>query len=75
MTGVHKHSSADLTNAHWVKASASETAQGCVEVAFLSSGQVGLRDSKNPSGPKLIFTEHEWACFLDGVARGEFHQK
>lgn len=45
---------------------------GCVEVAF-HHGKVGVRDSKdNGAGPVLGFTEHEWACFLDGAARGEF---
>lgn len=46
---------------------------GCVEVAF-HDGKVGVRDSKDKgAGPVLGFTEHEWACFLSGAAKGEFN--
>ncbi|HST80676.1 MAG TPA: DUF397 domain-containing protein [Kineosporiaceae bacterium] len=44
---------------------------GCVEVLFLRNG-VRVRDSKDPSGPELFFTNHEWETFLKGVAAGEF---
>lgn len=61
----------DLTGAQWFKATASETAQGCVEVAHLAEG-AAVRDSQNPDAAVLFFTPHEWACFLDGVHQGEF---
>nr|WP_205862299.1 DUF397 domain-containing protein [Planosporangium thailandense] len=38
----------------------------CVEWAF-SGDVVHLRDSKDPSGPRLTFTRDEWAAFLHGV--------
>jgi hypothetical protein len=38
----------------------------CVEVAF-GSDTVRVRDSKDPSGPRLTFTFEEWAAFLAGV--------
>ena len=45
---------------------------GCVEVA-ITEGAIGLRDSKNHGhGPVLAFTEHEWACFIEGAKNGEF---
>lgn len=31
-----------------------------------------LRDSKDPSGPKLAFTTSEWEAFIAGVKDGEF---
>lgn len=31
-----------------------------------------LRDSKDPSGPVLVFTRSEWEAFTKGVANGEF---
>jgi hypothetical protein len=31
---------------------------------------VAVRDSKNPAGPKLIFTRQAWAAFLDSVKDG-----
>jgi hypothetical protein len=62
----------ELTRARWFKASASDAANGCVEVAFLIDGAVALRDSKDRDKPAHIYTAHEWACFLDGAKRGEF---
>jgi hypothetical protein len=35
----------------------------CVEVAFGETA-VGLRDSKNPTGPKLTFAHTPWLTFL-----------
>jgi hypothetical protein len=31
-----------------------------------------VRDSKNPTGPALIFTPGEWDAFLAGAKDGEF---
>jgi hypothetical protein len=42
-----------------------------VEVAFVD-GDVAVRDSKDPSGPALVFSAGEWAAFVGGVAAGEF---
>ncbi|MGW9347883.1 protein of unknown function [Nocardiopsis flavescens] len=61
----------DLSDARWFKARASETAQGCVEVAHLEEGTV-VRDSKDPQAGVLFFTPNEWECFLDGAHKGEF---
>ncbi|WP_436761288.1 DUF397 domain-containing protein [Streptosporangium sp. V21-05] len=44
----------------------------CVEVAGLSGGRAAVRDSKDPSGPALVFTRGEWAAFVGGVRNGEF---
>ncbi|MGK8490375.1 DUF397 domain-containing protein [Nocardia asiatica] len=54
--------SASPTNASWVKSSYSSADRDCVEVAFLGEG-VGVRDSKNPTGPALVFTPSEWDSF------------
>jgi hypothetical protein len=35
-------------------------------------GVIGVRDSKDPNGPILVFTVEEIAAFLDGAAKGEF---
>jgi hypothetical protein len=61
---------ADLSTARWRKSSRS-TNNGCVEVAFVGD-RVAVRDSKDPGGPVLLFTAHEWASFLGGVRDGEF---
>jgi hypothetical protein len=68
--------------ARWRTATASVNSN-CVEVAFSevtvladgaweNRGRVEVRDSKDPAGPVLVFTPHEWRCFLDGVRRDEF---
>jgi hypothetical protein len=43
----------------------------CVEVAFVDDA-IAVRDSKNPSGPALIFTAAEWDAFVHGAKDGEF---
>ncbi|WP_330252971.1 DUF397 domain-containing protein [Nocardia sp. NBC_00565] len=66
--------SVDLSGARWFKSSFSGGSQDCVEVAFLYDGHVGVRDSKNPTGPALMFTPGEWEAFTAGVADGEFNR-
>jgi hypothetical protein len=61
----------DLTGAKWFKSTKSANNGQCVEVAFVD-GQVAVRDSKNPTGPALVFTTSEWNAFVGGVAAGEF---
>jgi Domain of unknown function (DUF397) len=52
------------TDGNWVKSSLSFANGNCVEVAGLSGGIVGVRDSKDPSGPVLRFAPDEWLTFL-----------
>ena len=67
----------DLTGAAWRKSSFSGGNGGaCVEVAIVpgaaegSDRVVALRDSKNPTGPVLVFTADEWRAFTAGVRGG-----
>ncbi len=61
----------DLSGARWSKAVGSGDG-GCVEVAC-ADGVVGVRDSKDHgSGSVLVFSEREWAVFIDGARSGEF---
>lgn len=53
----------NLSNANWFKSSYSSGGQDCVEVAHLAGGMVGVRDSKNPTGPALVFTAAAWDAF------------
>ncbi|MBG0828531.1 DUF397 domain-containing protein [Planomonospora sp. ID67723] len=55
----------------WVKSSLSSTNNECVEVARPDRGPVLVRDSKDPDGPKLAFTQAEWRAFVAGVKGGE----
>ncbi len=43
-----------------------------MEVADLNHGSRAVRDSKDPTGPALMFTATEWAAFTAGVRTGEF---
>jgi len=63
----------DLSRAEWRKSSWSGGNGGdCVEVARNLLGIVAVRDSKDPGGPKLVFTPDEWRAFAAGVTAGEF---
>ncbi|MER6172170.1 DUF397 domain-containing protein [Streptosporangium sp. NPDC001681] len=73
----------DLTGVTWHKSSLSGSSGGnCVEVAVVDVSDTGhkadpgplhvIRDSKNPEGPKLFFTQSEWDAFVVGVKLGEF---
>ena len=51
----------------WHKSSFSNpNGNDCVEVAF-DQVAVGLRDSKNPDGPKLVFEPSRWLAFTTAV--------
>jgi hypothetical protein len=60
----------DLSRAVW-RTSTYSAGNGCVEVAFVD-GQVGVRDSKDREGPRLVFTASEWEAFIGGTRAGEF---
>ena len=62
----------DLRRAVWRKSTRSGPySDNCVEVAFVG-GAIATRDSKDPTGPALVFNAPEWAAFLAGAKDGAF---
>ncbi|MFJ6385052.1 DUF397 domain-containing protein [Kitasatospora sp. NPDC092039] len=63
----------DLTKASWRKSSYSGPNGGaCIEVADGFAGVMPVRDSKDPSGPALLFPSSAWQAFVTAVRTGEF---
>ncbi|WP_423202218.1 DUF397 domain-containing protein [Herbihabitans rhizosphaerae] len=55
-------SNGDCVEVAWRKSSYSGTNGNCVEVAWVDG--IALRDSKNDSGPTIVFSGPEWRAFL-----------
>lgn len=55
----------------WFKSSLS-AAGNSVEVRFLSSGSVQVRNGSRPDDAIITYTAEEWRDFLGGVRLGEF---
>ncbi|MET8698357.1 DUF397 domain-containing protein [Kitasatospora sp. NPDC004723] len=62
----------DLASARWRKSTYSGQGGECVEVAPDFPGAVPVRDSKDPSGPALVFPAAAFTAFVDAVRAGEF---
>ncbi|MCW3843555.1 DUF397 domain-containing protein [Micromonospora yasonensis] len=58
----------ELIGAIWRKSTRSGNGE-CVEVADNLTGVVGVRDSKDPTGPILTFTPQTWRTFIAHTKR------
>jgi hypothetical protein len=56
----------------WRKSQASNPNGDCVELAHLQTGSIAVRNSRDPRGPALIYTQAEIAAFIRGAKDGEF---
>jgi hypothetical protein len=59
----------NLVGATWRKSTRSNNGGTCVEVAA-TRDVVGVRDSKDPAGPVLVFSPAEWRAFVAEVRTG-----
>jgi hypothetical protein len=62
----------ELGTLPWLKSARSGAQGQCVEVARLRAGDVAVRNSRDRSGPALVFTHDEMTAFVLGVKDGEF---
>ncbi len=56
----------------WRKSVASNPSGNCVELAARRDGSVAMRNSRDPYGPRLVFSRAELGVFLAAIRRGEF---
>jgi Domain of unknown function (DUF397) len=61
-----------LTGVRWQKSRRSNSQGNCVEMAELPTGQIAVRNSRDPQGPALVYTRSEIAALLLGVKDGDF---
>ena len=64
----------DLEAQSWQRSGGGDAA---IEVAFVSRAGGGtewvlMRVTGDPEGRVLVYDQHEWQCFLDGVRNHEF---
>ncbi|TYB49069.1 DUF397 domain-containing protein [Actinomadura chibensis] len=60
----------DVSSVLWRKSSYSDHSGGnCVEVADLAR-VIGVRDSKDPDGPRLAFSPSAWSAFTAEIKSG-----
>jgi hypothetical protein len=57
----------DDVSTPWRKSSYSNSQANCVEVAKTRSGEVAVRDSRNPEGGALSFSPDGWQVFAAKV--------
>ncbi|MFF0294294.1 DUF397 domain-containing protein [Kitasatospora sp. NPDC004615] len=56
----------------WRKSSYSGGNGACVEIAVPTSASVAVRDSKDPHGAQLHFSNESWAAFAAAAGTGAF---
>ena len=64
--------SARLHQVRWQKSHYSNSQGSCVEMALLPGGDIAVRNSRDPDGPTLIYTQAEIRALLQGVKDGDF---
>jgi len=58
-----------LQGAEWRKSSASGAVGNCVEVAWLPSDLLAVRNSRDPHGPALVYSRPVVAALMDRLQK------
>ena len=61
----------DLGTVGWHKPWSGGNGGSCVEAMKLADGRIALRQSTDPDGPALIYTNHEITTFIQGAKAGQ----
>jgi hypothetical protein len=61
-----------LRKVRWQKSRYSNSQGSCVEMALLPGGDIAVRNSRDPDGPMLIYTQAEIQALLQGAKDGDF---
>jgi hypothetical protein len=64
----------DLDAQTWQRSGNEHEAFEVAFVAALGQPWVLLRVDRDPAGRVLVYTRHEWLCFVDGAKGGEFDE-
>jgi hypothetical protein len=65
-----RHEPASDEGLTWRKATRSNSDSNCVEIARTQPGYL-IRDSKNPSGPRLAVDPDSWAVLMSDIKNGK----
>jgi Domain of unknown function (DUF397) len=63
---------AQLPGAAWQKSKRSQSNGDCVELARLSEDSIAMRNSRDPEGPALLYTQAEITAMILGAKDGDF---
>ena len=60
----------DLSDPGWRTSSHSSGNGACVQVTITPGGVIAVRDSKDPAGPRLAFSQQIWEAFTSRAKNG-----
>lgn len=73
-TAYNGMSAALLRGAIWRKSRSSNPSGECVEIASLHTGQIAVRNSRDPGGPVLICGPEAIAALVRAAREGDFDE-